>query len=791
MTVFKTRSIKISLIVLGSLAGVVIVIVLFLSSIAKYMVEKYSVKYTGRQITLGRLYVNPFTGYVSFSDLKIYESKGLASYMDGDTVFFSARGLSVSFSMVKLLSRTIELSEVVIGQPRGIVIQNRKELNFTDIIRRFTPNKPGTTKATWHFNILNVRITDGMFRFREELIPIDYSIKEVNLASAGKLWNADTVEARISFMPGTGSGDFRGDFTINLKTLNYRYSILINRFDLSIIGQYLKDLTNNCSFSANLDAGLKATGNLKNVESLTATGHLAINDFHFGKDPQHDLASFDKLVMDIVEISPEQHKYLFDSVSVIRPFFKFELYEGSDNLQKMFGKNGSKIAAAKADPARFNLVIEIARYVKELSVNFFRSDYKINRLAVYKGDLKFNDFGVLEQFSVDLNPLFICADSIDRHHDWIDVLIKSGIAPYGNLLVKLRINPKDSTDFDLQYHLQHLPASLFNPYLVTYTSYPLDRGTIELNGTWNVRNGFIKSDNHVVIIDPRVTRRFKNKGTRWLPMNLIMALVRERGNVIDYEIPITGNLKNPEFNLTDVLLDMLKNIFVKPLTTAYRMEVKTVETEIEKSLTVKWRMRQNSLRPDQEKFVARIADFLDKDHSAFISVSPQQYAAREKESILFFEAKKKYFLAARLAAGHGFNEDDSEKVDKMSITDSLFLKYLHSHVIDTTLFTRQEQCTRLIGADLVNARFIKLNRERIASFMFCFKKRGLEKQVKLSAGVNLVPYDGYSFYKIAYKGEFPESLIRASYKLNKLNNGSLRTKFKRERAKSRLAGLPQ
>ena len=30
---------------------------------------------------------------------------------------------------------------------------------------------------------------------------------------------------------------------------------------------------------------------------------------------------------------------------------------------------------------------------------------------------------------------------------------------------------------------------MFNPYLITYTSFPLDRGTIELNGTWNVRNG--------------------------------------------------------------------------------------------------------------------------------------------------------------------------------------------------------------------------------------------------------------------------------------------------------------
>jgi hypothetical protein len=40
-----------------------------------------------------------------------------------------------------------------------------------------------------------------------------------------------------------------------------------------------------------------------------------------------------------------------------------------------------------------------------------------------------------------------------------------------------------------------------------------------------------------------------------------MALVRENGNVIDYEIPISGDLKNPVFHLRDALFDLLENIF--------------------------------------------------------------------------------------------------------------------------------------------------------------------------------------------------------------------------------------
>ena len=271
---------------------------------------------------------------------------------------------------------------------------------------------------------------------------------------------------------------------------------------------------------------------------------------------------------------------------------------------------------------------------------------------------------------MELNPLTVFADSIDRKQKRINVSLKSAFKPYGNLSVELSINPKDSSDFDLQYHFQKLPVSLFNPYIISSTSFSLDKGTLEFKGKWHVRNGSIKSINHLVILDPRLTKRIRNKDTKWIPAPLIMALIRERGNVIDYQIPITGNLKDPDFHVSDVIFDLLGNIFIKPPSTPYIMEVKNIETEIEKTLTLKWMMRQNTLIPVQEKFIEKMADFLIKNPEASINIYPQEYAIKEKEHILFFEAKKKYFLKVNNKNSHSFTEEDSVKVDLMSVKDS-------------------------------------------------------------------------------------------------------------------------
>jgi hypothetical protein len=384
---------------------------------------------------------------------------------------------------------------------------------------------------------------------------------------------------------------------------------------------------------------------------------------------------------------------------------------------------------------------------------------------------------------VELSPLYFIADSIDKNNKRVHASLNSGVKPYGNAAVTLSINPKDSVDFDIRYHLQKLPVSMFNPYVITYTSYPLDRGTIELRGTWRVRNGFIQSDNHVVIIDPRRTKRVRNKDKSWLPLPLIMSLVRERGNVIDYEIPITGNLKDPKFHLKDVLVDLLENIFVKPATTSYRLEVKNIETEIEKSLSLTWGMRKSSLTRNQEKFIDKMAGYLGENPEASIDVYPQQYALKEKEYILFFEAKKKYFLLKNHKPARSFSENDSLQVDKMSVKDWLFVHYLNRLKGSALLFTIQEKCSNFVGTALIESKFRRLNKDREGAFMMVFKEKKLQNRVNIHGGESHIPYNGFSFYKIRYQGELPAGLVKAHRKMNDLNDHAPRKKYKKERRK--------
>lgn len=591
---FSKMTKKVFLVILGILASIIIVLLLFISLISKWLIEKYDHEVLGREVTVDWVYVNPFSGYVHMTNLKIYEA-------ESDSVFVSANSLSANVSMLKLVLKTIEISELTLKKPKIVFVQDKKVFNFTDIIERFKPKaEVKKSESSIRFSILNIKIVDGEFQYRELVTPIDYFITNVFINSPGKQWDKDNIAADFAFLSGIGSGGMKGKFNINMVSLEYDLSILIQSFGLDILEQYFRDLTNYGIYSAVLDADLKVIGNFKAAKDVSFSGFVSLSDFQIGKNSVDKYASFDTFSFGIFELSPNNHKYLFDSISLINPYFKYERYDHSDNLQTMFGNAPAKSKSIQASDEKFNLILTIGSYIVNLSENFLKSNYQINSLKIDSGNLEFNDFSLPEKFTIELAKINISADSIDRKNDRVNLKLNSQILPYGNIDLGISVNPVDSSDFDMNYRIKEVPLSPFNPYLIAYTSFPFDRGTLEVKGNWHVRKGNIKSLNHIIIVDPRVCRRIKNDDSHWLPIPLILALAKERGNVIDYEIPINGDLKNPKFNFKDVISDLFENIFIKPPSIPYIVLVKNTERVIEKTLSIKWPMRSSYLSRRQK-----------------------------------------------------------------------------------------------------------------------------------------------------------------------------------------------
>jgi hypothetical protein len=770
------------IITLISIVGFVVLLILCSSPIARYVIQKYDGKILGRQVKVGLVYLNPLSGKIHLRNLKIYEK-------EGSRIFFSVKDLGVNLNMLKLLNKTYEISSVSLNSPIAWVIMDKKKTNFDDLLQKFASKDTLDTvaKAPTHFNILNIKITNGEFHYWEQSIPVKYFIRQVNIESKGMKWNSDSVNVSFSFLSGPARGSIKGDLSLKLAELTYHLNVAVKKYDLRFIQQYMRDMSNYGTFRASLDADLNVYGNLKDKQDIDAKGIIFMNDFHFGKSEKKDYASFSKLTLGINKLSPKGLVYAFDSIILIKPYITYEKYDYLDNIQRMFGKKGSgvKKAAAEQDE-KFNLIIELANYVKLLSHNFFRSDYSIKKLGIYDGDLQYRDYSLNEKFSLAASPFTFVADSINKSKEKVDIHLETGLKPYGDVSIAISVNPRDTDNFDLSYKISKLPLTMFNPYVITYTSFPLDRGTLEFNGKWKVRNGKLNSENHILMNDPHVTRTMTKRDGKKLPLPLILAFVRERDNLVDYKIPISGDLNDPRFNLWDVVTDLLANIFIKPASLPYVVQVDHVNNELEKYLTIKWMPRQTTLSEQQERFLKKVNRFLMDNPEASITISPINYEDKEKEYILFYAAKKKYFLETHKKNDASYSKEDSTEVDKMSVKDPHFTRYLNGHTDTTAIFSIQDKCKAFVGhkagldsmqvlrqtEKIVDRQFANLQKDREVKFRSYFRDDGIEDRIKIGKKENVVPFDGFSFYKINYEGDIPKKLRDAYEDMNELKDKS-------------------
>ncbi|HUM50318.1 MAG TPA: DUF748 domain-containing protein, partial [Chitinophagales bacterium] len=230
------RSLIATLIIIVS---IVVLVIVFISPIAKYLIEKYDVKYTGREIKTGLVYVNPFTGYIHIGNLKLYELKN-------DSIFIQAEGLNVNFNWTKLIfSKTYEISSLTVDHPIFNIVQQRQRFNFNDIIAKFTPKEKKLVKdARTKLNILDIEIIEGRVNYKELVIPVTYFLKNINIESTGMWWNRDTMAVKFNLKNGPSTGDIKGKTTINLTKKRYRLDLGIQNFDLQFMEQYIRDLAN-------------------------------------------------------------------------------------------------------------------------------------------------------------------------------------------------------------------------------------------------------------------------------------------------------------------------------------------------------------------------------------------------------------------------------------------------------------------------------------------------------------------------------------------------------------------
>jgi hypothetical protein len=134
------------------------------------------------------------------------------------------------------------------------------------------------------------------------------------------------------------------------------------------------------------------------------------------------------------------------------------------------------------------------------------------------------------------------------------------------------VNPlsKDLT-VNLAIDCKNVNLTPFTPYMEKYAGYPMQRGKLLVDLHENIAHGQLAASNHVVVASLTLGAKNNSPDATKLPVKLGIALLKDRQGNIDLDVPLHGNLSDPQFRVMPIVWQVLENLLEKAATAPFTL----------------------------------------------------------------------------------------------------------------------------------------------------------------------------------------------------------------------------
>lgn len=355
-------------------------------------------------------------------------------------------------------------------------------------------------------------------------------------------------------------GRIFADGTLNLAPVNAQLNVKTQDIDLRVAQSYINPFIRLELRSGMLGSDLKV--NLKSTEplALNVTGRAQIDQLHtLDTLKTRDFLKWQQVV---VEGLNYQHgdSLSIDKVNLFQPYARFMINDDrSTNVDDLLipqpADNGAKSAGAKP-----------ASNEKPLGIH-------IGGIAINDGSANFADFSLTPNFATAVQQLNGQIGTIDsRQAKPASVDIKGKVDRYAPVTIKGAVNPFDPmASLDIATSFKRVELTTLTPYSGKFAGYRIRKGRLNLDLHYLITKGQLKAENKVVVEQLQLGEKVDSPDAVSLPLKLAIALLKDVDGKISIELPVTGDLNNPQFSVMPIVWQTLRNLIVKAAAAPFKM----------------------------------------------------------------------------------------------------------------------------------------------------------------------------------------------------------------------------
>jgi len=217
---------------------------------------------------------------------------------------------------------------------------------------------------------------------------------------------------------------------------------------------------------------------------------------------------------------------------------------------------------------------------------------------------KFSDQSLPLPFNTTFSELNGNVTTIDSQStEPSTIAMKGRIDEYGLMKVNGALtpfNPQQQTHIDLAFKNVDVPN--LSPYSIKFAGRTIEKGRLNLDLGYQIKNGQLQGSNTVEIQKLTLGKRIDQPGALDLPLDLAVALLKDGKGNIEVNLPVAGDMNNPQFGYGKVVGQALKRLITSIVSSPFRLLAKLAGNDSENFDEIHFYPGSSEITPpEQEK----------------------------------------------------------------------------------------------------------------------------------------------------------------------------------------------
>ena len=406
----------------------------------------------------------------------------------------------------------------------------------------------------WTFVLKNAKVSKTKFTLVDMSLdkPVKNELKNISL-HVKNISSTKTSPIKYEFSSIINTDTqlkFSGNFL--QKPLRVTSKVQLSNLHVKEFKPYIEPFVNIYIKNANLYLKAKIDADFSKKPYIDVNADAFIKKLHINTLDNKKLLTWEQLSLNEIQYVYNPMSINIKSIKINKPYIKV-----------MINKDGS---------TNFSNLIKESQKQEQKSQNEKAIKIKIGPMVLVNGTSDFSDFSLPFKFKTHIHDLAGNLSIIDFQTTTPSLLNLTGkIDKYGYAKVEGRLTPSNiKNDTTLNILFKNIDLNTMTPYSGKFIGYKIKSGKLSMDLKYSIKKSKLLGDNKINIDTLFLGETVKSPDAVSLPLELAIALLKDSNGQIDIDMPVSGNIDNPDFSYSGVIWGAIGNMITGIVTAPFR-----------------------------------------------------------------------------------------------------------------------------------------------------------------------------------------------------------------------------